>query len=175
MGCPRRRSWTKLRTPVCSYPIIVTHLSFNFLCLLLLYSIYLNGSLCSKKSEKRVAARLGIRSYLNGSLCSKKSEKRVAARLGIRSEWACLSEDSCLGVSWQRRAGLASLTLFLIRDHQGRTLIILSIISKSYRISSRNEYEQMLTGIVEINRGSKKRKKTNFLTCCYIKTNQFYN
>ena len=27
----------------CSYPIIVTHLSFNFLCLLLLYSIYLNG------------------------------------------------------------------------------------------------------------------------------------
>jgi hypothetical protein len=31
-----------LRTPVCSYPIIVTHLSFNFLCLLLLYSIYLN-------------------------------------------------------------------------------------------------------------------------------------
>ncbi len=30
-----------LRTPVCSYPI-VTHLSFNFLCLLLLYSIYLN-------------------------------------------------------------------------------------------------------------------------------------
>ncbi len=32
-----------LSTPVCSYPIIVTHLSFNFLCLLLLYSIYLNG------------------------------------------------------------------------------------------------------------------------------------
>ncbi len=32
-----------LRTPVCSYPIIVTHLSFNFRCLLLLYSIYLNG------------------------------------------------------------------------------------------------------------------------------------
>jgi hypothetical protein len=44
MGCPRRRPWTKLRTPVCSYPIIVTHLSFNFLCLLLLYSIYLNAS-----------------------------------------------------------------------------------------------------------------------------------
>ncbi len=42
-GCPRRRPWTKLRTHVCSYPIIVTHLSFNFLCLLLLYSIYLNG------------------------------------------------------------------------------------------------------------------------------------
>jgi hypothetical protein len=32
-----------LRTPVCSYPIIVTHLSFNFLCLMLLYSIHLNG------------------------------------------------------------------------------------------------------------------------------------
>ncbi len=32
-----------LRTPVCSYPVIVTYLSFNFLCLLLLYSIYLNG------------------------------------------------------------------------------------------------------------------------------------
>jgi hypothetical protein len=31
-----------LRIPVCSYPIIVSHLSFNFLCLLLLYSIYLN-------------------------------------------------------------------------------------------------------------------------------------
>jgi hypothetical protein len=43
MGCPRRRPWTELRTPVCSYPIIVTHLSFNFLCLLLLYSNYLNG------------------------------------------------------------------------------------------------------------------------------------
>ncbi len=33
-----------LRTPVCSYPIIVSHLSFNFLCLMLLYSIYLNGT-----------------------------------------------------------------------------------------------------------------------------------
>ncbi len=31
------------RTPVCSYPIIVSHLSFNVLCLLILYSIYLNG------------------------------------------------------------------------------------------------------------------------------------
>ncbi len=41
--CPRRTPWMMLRTPVCSYPIIVTHLSFNFLCLLLLYSIYLNG------------------------------------------------------------------------------------------------------------------------------------
>ncbi len=40
--CPRRTPWMMLRTPVCSYPIIVTHLSFNFLCLLLLYSIYLN-------------------------------------------------------------------------------------------------------------------------------------
>jgi hypothetical protein len=40
---PQRRPWTKLRTPVCLYPIIVSHLSFNFLCLLLLYSIYLIG------------------------------------------------------------------------------------------------------------------------------------
>ncbi len=40
---PRRKPWLMLRTPVCSYPIIVTHLSFNFLCLLLLYSIYLKG------------------------------------------------------------------------------------------------------------------------------------
>jgi hypothetical protein len=32
-----------LRTPVCSYPIIVSHLSFNVLCLLILYSIYLSG------------------------------------------------------------------------------------------------------------------------------------
>jgi hypothetical protein len=35
------------RTPVCcrillSYPIVVSQLSFNFLCLLLLYSIYLS-------------------------------------------------------------------------------------------------------------------------------------
>jgi len=67
---------------------------------------------------------------LYSSLCSKKSEKRVAARLRIRSEWACLSEDSCLGVSWQRRASLAFLTLFLIRDQQGRTLVILLTISK---------------------------------------------
>jgi hypothetical protein len=35
--------WTVLRTTVCSYPINVFQLSFNFLCLLLLYSIYLNG------------------------------------------------------------------------------------------------------------------------------------
>ena len=35
--------WTVLRTTVCSYPIDVFQLSFNFLCLLLLYSIYLNG------------------------------------------------------------------------------------------------------------------------------------
>ena len=28
--------WTVLRTPVCSYPIDVFHLSFNFLCLVLL-------------------------------------------------------------------------------------------------------------------------------------------
>jgi hypothetical protein len=42
-----------LRTPVCSYPIIVTHLSFNFLCLLLLYSIYLN------------AQDIGLASYSN--------------------------------------------------------------------------------------------------------------
>ncbi len=42
--CARRTPWMMLRTSVCSYPIIVTHLSFNFLCLLpLLYSIYLNG------------------------------------------------------------------------------------------------------------------------------------
>jgi hypothetical protein len=41
MGCLRRTPWTELRTPVCSYPIDVFHLSFNFLCLLLLYSIYL--------------------------------------------------------------------------------------------------------------------------------------
>ncbi len=40
--CPRRTPWMMLRTPVCSYPIIVSHLGFNFLCLLLLYSIYLN-------------------------------------------------------------------------------------------------------------------------------------
>ncbi len=32
-----------LRTTVCSYPIDVFQLSFNFLCLLLLYSIYLNA------------------------------------------------------------------------------------------------------------------------------------
>jgi hypothetical protein len=34
-----------LHTPVCSYPIIISHLSFNFLCLLLLYSIYLNAQI----------------------------------------------------------------------------------------------------------------------------------
>jgi hypothetical protein len=28
--------WTVLRTPVCSYPIDVFHLCFNFLCLLVL-------------------------------------------------------------------------------------------------------------------------------------------
>ncbi len=43
MGCLGRTPWTELRTPVCSYPIDVFHLSFNFLCLLFLYSIYLCG------------------------------------------------------------------------------------------------------------------------------------
>jgi hypothetical protein len=33
MGYPGRTPWTVLRTPVCSYPIDVFHLSFNFLCL----------------------------------------------------------------------------------------------------------------------------------------------
>ncbi len=46
--CPRKTAWMMLRTPVCSYPIIVTHLSFNFLSLLLLYSIYLNGFTVAK-------------------------------------------------------------------------------------------------------------------------------
>jgi len=49
--CPRRTPWMMLRTPVCSYPIIVTHLSFNFLCLLLLYSICLNGVNCTLYSH----------------------------------------------------------------------------------------------------------------------------
>ncbi len=40
--CPRRTPWMMLRTLVCSYPIIVSHLSFNFLCLLLLCSTYLS-------------------------------------------------------------------------------------------------------------------------------------
>ncbi len=50
--CPRRTPWMMLRTPVCSYPIIVTHLSFNFLCLVLLYSIYLNGDNSSQAGSK---------------------------------------------------------------------------------------------------------------------------
>jgi hypothetical protein len=53
-----------LRTPVCSYPIIVTHLSFNFLCLLLLYSIYLNGWTVLRGlvvlSKKKRVDRMGI-------------------------------------------------------------------------------------------------------------------
>jgi hypothetical protein len=55
-----------LSTPVCSYPIIVTHLSFNSLCLLLLYSIYLNGISCtltlgSGEGEGEVNQREGER------------------------------------------------------------------------------------------------------------------
>ncbi len=42
MRCPRRTPWTELLTPVCSYPIDVFLLSFNFLCLLILQGIYLN-------------------------------------------------------------------------------------------------------------------------------------
>jgi hypothetical protein len=41
---PQKDTLDDVCTPVCSYPIIVSHLSFNFLCLLLLYSIYLNGA-----------------------------------------------------------------------------------------------------------------------------------
>ncbi len=48
-----------LRTPVCSYPIIVTHLSFNFLCLLLLYSIYLNGKYFIYRHELNRAQQAG--------------------------------------------------------------------------------------------------------------------
>jgi len=43
MGCPRRTPWTACVDFPDSYPIDVSHLSFNFFCLLLLYSIYLNG------------------------------------------------------------------------------------------------------------------------------------
>jgi hypothetical protein len=43
------------------YPIVVSHLSFNFLCLLLLYSIYLSGQawggggggVCGKATTKK--------------------------------------------------------------------------------------------------------------------------
>ncbi len=45
--------WTVLRTTVCSYPIDVFQLSFNFLCLLLLYSIYLNGTNCAGGANGR--------------------------------------------------------------------------------------------------------------------------
>ncbi len=38
-------------TCMLSYPIVVSHLSFNFLCLLLLYSIYLGASTFSYSSE----------------------------------------------------------------------------------------------------------------------------
>jgi hypothetical protein len=50
-----------LRTPVCSYPIIVSHLSFNFLCLLLLYSIYLNGLNCLQAREKWMKKRTSVK------------------------------------------------------------------------------------------------------------------
>ncbi len=43
MGCPRRTPWTMLHTPVFSYSIVVSHLRFNFLCLVLPKCIYLSG------------------------------------------------------------------------------------------------------------------------------------
>jgi hypothetical protein len=49
-----------LRSPVCSYPIDVFQLSFNFLCLLLLYSIYLNG-FSSQQASLQSSQRKEIR------------------------------------------------------------------------------------------------------------------
>jgi hypothetical protein len=40
----KRTPWTMLRTCMLSYPIDVFHLSFNFLCLMLLSCIYLIGA-----------------------------------------------------------------------------------------------------------------------------------
>ncbi len=75
MGCPRRRPWTKLRTPVCSYPIEVFQLSFNFLCLLLLYSIYLNGQVTLIQFSKIIFwtncvhswRGVGVTAYIHGT------------------------------------------------------------------------------------------------------------
>jgi len=74
MGCPRRRPWTKLRTPVCSYPIIVTHLSFNFLCLLLLYSIYLNDP------TSHVYAKMALNLIEKVAVPASKSDSRKRKR-----------------------------------------------------------------------------------------------
>ena len=41
---PQKATLDSMRTLPDSYPIDVSQLSFNFLCLLLLYSIYLNGT-----------------------------------------------------------------------------------------------------------------------------------
>ncbi len=44
-GLPQKENLDKVAyTCMLSYPIVVSHLSFNFLCLLLLYSIYLCGN-----------------------------------------------------------------------------------------------------------------------------------
>ncbi len=44
-GMPQKETLDNVAyTCILSYPIVVSHLSFNFLCLLLLYSIYLSGS-----------------------------------------------------------------------------------------------------------------------------------
>ena len=42
-----------------SYPIDVFHLSFNFLCLLLLYCIYLNGRVCRGELSNFVGSESG--------------------------------------------------------------------------------------------------------------------
>ncbi len=66
--CPRRTPWMMLPTPVCSYPIIVSHLSFNFLCLLLLYSIYLNGLDCIEHRGVFFHGRSQMLSFLSSSM-----------------------------------------------------------------------------------------------------------
>ncbi len=50
-GMPQKDTLDNLRTPLLSYSNVVFHLSFNFLCLLLLYSIYICGSLNISCSE----------------------------------------------------------------------------------------------------------------------------
>jgi hypothetical protein len=69
-----------LRTPVCSYPIIVTHLSFNFLCLVLLYSIYLNAMHVMPNEKSGIYSRTNVEQkqlcIIHTTVLSTSSEKK---------------------------------------------------------------------------------------------------
>ncbi len=137
--CPRRTPWMMLRMPVCSYPIIVTHLSFNFLCLLLLYSIYLNGlyictnldvllDLCNLRWPDP-ARRHGVNSVTEKNMSFKaKTTITIFSKVGLTSKRSTSLSVRSNWTNWYR-----AIKLVYRNDKKMKRLILWHTVSmKSY-------------------------------------------